>query len=299
MEAFKLASVHSAQGIRAAVVVGETVHELEGDVGGVAAGSVLALLERWDEAFAALSRAVDQGALKGRAYPLAEARFAAPILYPNKYLMAGANYADHAMEMQGKRPDKSKMIPFAFLKATRGCIIGPGEPIVKPATVEKLDWEGELGVVIGRPARNVSVADAHQYVAGYTICNDVTSRDRNSRTDVGFPHDWYAGKSCDTFGPMGPYFVPAQFVPEPENLALKTTVSGQVMQNSNTSFLLFNIAELIQYCTRDATLHPGDVISTGTPSGVGMGRGVFLKPGDTVVIEIEGLGRLENPVVAG
>ncbi len=202
MEAFKLASVHSAQGIRAAVVVGETVHELEGDVGGVAAGSVLALLERWDEAFAALSRAVDQGALKGRAYPLAEARFAAPILYPNKYLMAGANYADHAMEMQGKRPDKSKMIPFAFLKATRGCIIGPGEPIVKPATVEKLDWEGELGVVIGRPARNVSVADAHQYVAGYTICNDVTSRDRNSRTDIGFPHDWYAGKSCDTFGPM-------------------------------------------------------------------------------------------------
>lgn len=296
MPAWKLASLRTAQGIRAAVVVDEQVYELPAEWNGLPASSLLALLERWDEALAALDRAAERGDWAMRPLSLAEARFAAPILYPSKFLMAGANYADHTFEMQGVMPDKSNMAPYAFLKATRGCIIGPGETIVRPATEEKVDWEGELAVVIGRPARNVRAANAYDYIAGYTICNDVSARTRNNRQDIAFRQDWYAGKSCDTFGPMGPYLVPRQFVPEPENLRLTTTVSGQVMQDSNTRFLLFNIAELLEFLSRDATLYPGDVISTGTPSGVGMGRGVFLKAGDVVVVEIEGLGRLENPV---
>jgi 2,4-diketo-3-deoxy-L-fuconate hydrolase len=297
MPAYKLASLRTADGIRAAVVVDELVHELPEVWNGLPSGSLLALLERWDEALAALDTAVERGDMwAGRPLPLAEARFAAPILYPGKFLMAGANYADHAFEMQGVMPDKSKMAPYAFLKATRGCIIGPGETIVRPAGEDKVDWEGELAVVIGREARNVRGENAYDYIAGYTICNDVSARTRNSRQDIGFRQDWYAGKSCDTCGPMGPFLTPKQFVPEPENLRLTTTVSGQTMQDSNTRFLLFNIAELMEFLTRDATLFPGDVISTGTPSGVGMGRGVFLKAGDVVTVEIEGLGRLENPV---
>ncbi|HZS02520.1 MAG TPA: fumarylacetoacetate hydrolase family protein [Chloroflexota bacterium] len=294
---FRLASLRTAAGIRAAVAVENQVHELPPRWHDLPAESVLALLQQWDRAFPAIQAAVARGESFGaQTLPVAEARFAAPILYPRKLLMAGVNYVDHVHEMQGHRPDKTNVRPFAFLKATEGCLIGPGEAILCPAGEETLDWEGELGVVIGRPARNVPASAAYDYIAGYTICNDVTSRARSRRDDIQFRYDWYASKSCDTFGPMGPYLVPRQFVPDPENLHLVTTVNGEAMQDSNTRFLLFNIAELVEFLTRDATLLPGDVISTGTPSGVGMGRGRFLQPGDVVAVEIEGLGRLENPV---
>ena len=298
MDPFKLASIRTRRGVRAAVVVDELAYELPDELSGIPAGSLFALLQRWHLALPMLARLAErkgEGAVDQ--YPLAQVQFAAPILYPRKLLMAGANYAEHTQEMVGQRADRATQRPYAFLKATEGCVIGFGEAIVRPAGVEQLDWEGELAVVIGRAAKDVPAAKAFDYVAGYTIMNDVTARERTHRGDSVFEYDWYAAKSCDTFGPMGPYLVPREFVPEPENLRLVTTVSGQVMQDSSTKHMIYSIAELIAFLSRAATLAPGDVISTGTPSGVGMGRGIFLEPGDTVAVEIEGLGRLENPVV--
>jgi 2-keto-4-pentenoate hydratase/2-oxohepta-3-ene-1,7-dioic acid hydratase in catechol pathway len=210
--------------------------------------------------------------------------------------MVGANYAEPTPETTGQRADRAPGRPYAFLKATEGCIVGSGEAIVRPAGVEQLDWGGELAVVIGRAAKDVPAANALDYVAGYTIVNDVTARERTRRDDV-FAYDWYAAKSCDTFAPMGPFLVPRDFVPEPESLRLVTTVSGQVTQDANTNQMVYTVAELIAFLSRAATLAPGDVIATGTPSGVARDRGLFLEPGDAVAVEIEGLGRLENPVV--
>jgi 2-keto-4-pentenoate hydratase/2-oxohepta-3-ene-1,7-dioic acid hydratase in catechol pathway len=184
-------------------------HELPAELRGVPADSLLTLLRRWDEALPLLGELVEgPGGWSVRQHPLADVRFDAPILYPRKLLMAGANYADHTQEMVGQRADRATQRPYAFLKATEGCIIATGDAILYPRGVEKLDWEGELAVVIGRPAKEVPADRAYDYVAGYTIVNDITARERTWRTDWIFKYDWYAAKSADTFAPMGPYFVP-------------------------------------------------------------------------------------------
>jgi 2,4-diketo-3-deoxy-L-fuconate hydrolase len=171
--------------------------------------------------------------------------------------------------------------------------------VVIPPHAERVDWEVELAVVIGRTGRHIAKEDAYDYIAGYTILNDVSARDLNRRTDYPFKHDWFRGKSFDTFGPLGPWFVPRACIAEPQNLRMRLAVNGEMMQDGNTSGMIFNIAEQIEYLSTILTLQPGDLIATGTPTGVGMGRGIYLKAGDVMVASIDGIGSIENPLVAG
>jgi 2-keto-4-pentenoate hydratase/2-oxohepta-3-ene-1,7-dioic acid hydratase in catechol pathway len=225
----------------------------------------------------------------------------APLLYPNTLFMAGSNYGAHTREMAGGAGyDKTTRRPYFFIKLARQGVIGTGEPIRLPHTSKQVDWEVELAVVIGRAARNVKARDALKYVAGYTICHDVSLRDIGHRKDwPQWERDWIMHKSCDTGAPMGPVVVPSAFIPDPQKLYLKTWINDELQQDSNTDDMTFKIDEQIEFLSELFTLLPGDVISTGTPSGVGRPRGIFLKPGDTVRMEIESIGTLVNPVVQG
>jgi len=224
--------------------------------------------------------------------PLGDARIHAPIAGPEKVIGIGLNYEDHAAETGADIPEK----PIVFAKFAN-TVIGPGETIRIPPITEQADYEAELAVVIGRPARNVSEDEALDYVFGYANCNDVSSRDLQF-SEGG---QWTRSKSIDTFCPLGPYLVTADEVPDPQNFSVRSIVNGEVMQDGTTSDMIFTVAQLISFLSTGMTLMPGDVVATGTPAGVGFARDpkVFLKPGDEVTIEIEGLGSLTNPVEAG
>ena len=214
----------------------------------------------------------------------------APIPRPGKILCIGLNYRDHAAESNQPIPE----YPTVFTKYNN-VVIGPGEAIVLPTITEQIDYEAEFAFVIGRTARNVAAEDALDYVAGYLPFNDVSARDYQMRTS-----QWTVGKTFDTFGPMGPALVTADEIANPHDLDIRLTINGEVLQSSNTSNLIFSVNELIADLTSFMTLEPGDLISTGTPSGVGSARQPprWLRAGDVVRVEIEGLGALENPVVA-
>ncbi|WGT49950.1 fumarylacetoacetate hydrolase family protein [Thioclava nitratireducens] len=218
-------------------------------------------------------------------------RLGAPIAGIGKMICIGLNYADHAAESGATVPPE----PLIFMKAT-SAIQGPNDPIVIPRGAEQTDWEVELGIVIGKPAKYVSEEDAMDYVAGYVLANDVSERsyqkDRSGQ--------WTKGKSCDSFGPLGPYLVTRDAVADPQKLAMKLSVNGEVMQNGSTETMVFGVKKLVSYLSQFMTLHPGDVISTGTPPGVAMGMETprFLRPGDVVELEIEGLGQQRAEVVA-
>jgi 2-keto-4-pentenoate hydratase/2-oxohepta-3-ene-1,7-dioic acid hydratase in catechol pathway len=218
-------------------------------------------------------------------------------LRPVRIFCAAANYIEHAKEMGTVLASKTQSKPYMFLKL-QDTVVGPGDAIVKPPETSKLDWEVELAAVIGRQARRVGTAEALDYVAGYTILNDISARDLNARTDYPFKFDWFQGKCWDTFAPLGPWIVPAWLVPDPQALSLRLTVNGEVMQQDTTGHMIWNVREQISYLSQILTLRPGDVIATGTPTGVGMARGVFLKDGDTVEASIEGIGVLRNRVTA-
>ena len=222
---------------------------------------------------------------------LSDVKLMAPITNPNKVVAIGLNYLDHIKESNAQVPK----LPIMFTKYTTS-IVGPGDEVRwDPALTAKVDWEVELAVVIGKAAYRVSEADALNYVAGYTACNDVSARDlQTERGD-----QWIRGKSLDTFCPLGPCIVTKDEIADPHNLKLKTIVNGKVMQDSNTSQLLFKLPYLIHYLSQAFTLLPGDVIITGTPPGVGMGMKppVFLKDGDVMTVEVEGIGELTNPCV--
>lgn len=222
--------------------------------------------------------------------PLAQVRLLAPLPTPRKIVCIGLNYRDHCEENNVPLP-KSPVIFSKFATA----VIGPGEAIVKPKLTEQLDYEAELAFVIGRAGKHIPESEAMRYVAGYTIFNDVSAR------DIQFGDgQWVRGKTCDTFAPMGPTLVTADEVPDPHSLSIRLEVNGKVLQNSNTRHLIFNIPYLISFLSRGFTWQPGDIVSTGTPSGVGVFRNpqVFLQPGDVVTITIERLGTLSNPVVS-
>jgi 2,4-diketo-3-deoxy-L-fuconate hydrolase len=223
---------------------------------------------------------------------LEEARLHAPITRPQKIIAIGLNYEDHAAETGGEAPEK----PIVFAKYPN-TIIGPGEAIRIPPITEQADYEAELAVVIGRPAKNVSESEALDYVFGYTNCNDVSSRDLQF-SEGG---QWTRSKSIDTFAPVGPYIATRDEVPDPQDLSIRCVLNGETMQDSTTAKMIFPVAELVSFLSTGMTLMPGDLILTGTPAGVGFVRDpkVFLKPGDEVTIEIEGLGSLTNPVEAG
>ncbi|ANE57348.1 fumarylacetoacetate hydrolase family protein [Methylomonas sp. DH-1] len=262
-------------------VVGEQV---------IAAGAglpndMLAFLAAGAAAQGALQALIDSGAA-GK--PLAEVQLLAPIPRPGKLLGVGLNYADHIGETGLEKPE----YPTFFTKQST-CVIGPGAAIHLPPVSDKVDYEGELALVIGKRCKNVSAERAGEVIAGYTICNDVTVRDWQARTPT-----WTLGKSFDTHGPLGPWLVTADEIADPHNLSLKTWVDAELRQNANTGEMIFNCYELIAYLSQVMTLEPGDVISTGTPAGVGVKmkpRG-YLKPGQIVRIEIEGIGTLTNPV---
>jgi 2-keto-4-pentenoate hydratase/2-oxohepta-3-ene-1,7-dioic acid hydratase in catechol pathway len=216
---------------------------------------------------------------------------------PERIFCAAANYIEHANEMSSKLGAKSESKPYMFIKL-RNTVIGPGDLIRKPPETEKLDWEIELAGVIGIGGRRIARERALDHVAGYTIVNDISARDLNSRSDYPFKVDWFQGKCHDTFAPFGPWIVPAWSIADPQTLDLHLTVNGQDMQKDNTKNMIWSLREQIAYLSTIVTLEPGDVIATGTPAGVGMGRGIFLKPGDVVSASIAGIGTLTNTVVA-
>lgn len=208
-----------------------------------------------------------------------------------KIMCIGLNYVDHAKETGSPIPEE----PILFLKANSS-LNGPGDKVVMPKDSAKSDWEVELGVVIGTRANNVSKARALDHVAGYCVVNDVSEREWQMEHGP----TWTKGKSCDTFCPIGPWLVTADEVPDPQNLDMWLDVNGERRQTGNTSTMIFGVAELVAYLSRIMTLHPGDVISTGTPPGVGAGfePPVFLKDGDVMTLGIEGLGRQSQTVEA-
>ncbi|HEX29953.1 TPA: FAA hydrolase family protein [Candidatus Poribacteria bacterium] len=214
-------------------------------------------------------------------------RLKPPITYPRKLLCLAGNYAEHIREGGGTAYDKSKVTPRVFMKPPSTTVIGHGEPIVIPRNGNRIDWEAELGVVIGRRGKFISAEEAYDYVFGYTIVNDVSERrlkvpkEREPREgDRWF--DWLNGKWFDTFAPMGPWIVTKDEIPDPHSLRISLTVNGEVMQDSNTNHMIFTVPELIQFISTLLTLEPGDVISTGTPEGAGAARGIFLKKGELV-----------------
>lgn len=223
--------------------------------------------------------------------PLGELRLLAPVPAPRNVICVGRNYREHAAEEGVEAPAE----PALFLKTTTS-VIGPGEAIAwDPAYTSQVDYEAELAVVIGRTARHVPVTEALSYAYGYTCLNDVSARDLQFG-DL----QWSRGKSLDTFCPMGPALVTADEVPDPQALGIRCTVNGTVVQDADTSAMYHSVAEIIAYCSRAFTLHPGDVIATGTPGGVGVFREpqLFLKDRDEVAVEIDGIGRLVNPCCA-
>jgi 2-keto-4-pentenoate hydratase/2-oxohepta-3-ene-1,7-dioic acid hydratase in catechol pathway len=217
-------------------------------------------------------------------------RLGCPVAQVGKFIAIGLNYADHAAEAKLPVPTE----PVVFMKAT-SCLQGPNDPVMLPKGSLKTDWEVELGVVIGARARHVPLKDALRHVAGYCVVNDVS--ERAFQLERG--GTWDKGKGCDTFGPVGPWLVTRDEVSRPQKLKLWLDVNGQAMQRGSTRTMIFGVAKLVSYVSQFMTLMPGDLITTGTPPGVGMGRQppVFLKPGDSVTLGIEGLGEQRQLVM--
>ena len=263
------------------------------------------VLWHWDRALPILQNLADRiagdpGALSDAVQPLGDVDLLAPILYPDAIFCAFANFTDHMQEMSGREPpDKTKVRPLHFIKLGSHCVIGPEAEVKLPSHSEKVDWEAELAAVIGRPARNVNAAEAMDYVAGYTIVNDLSLRDQGRRQDWNGTHDFLSGKSFDTGAPLGPWIVPKGQIKDVYDLDMKQWVAGKLQQDSSSSFMHFTIAEQIEALSHKFTLRPGDVIATGSPSGNGRPQGIFLEPGQDLRIEIEGIGTLHNPIVQG
>lgn len=257
---------------------------------------------------------------------LASVRTLPPIVYPMTMLNVAVNYREHAQEMAAqpatgpssaagrtppgsalpgttsapgiweRKPGDERWNPYMFIKLP-SAVIASGEAIRIPPGRTRIDWECELGVVIGRPASRVPIARASEHIFGYTVENDVS--DRGGRGDTRHGGDWLIGKSHDTFAPLGPFIVPREFVPDPQKLAIRFTLNGQVMQDANTALMIHDVFEQVSYASHITTLRPGDVIATGSPAGVGSARTppIFLKHGDVAVCTYDGIGTLRNTVV--
>lgn len=247
---------------------------------------MLAFLQGGATAHAAAQKAIDSAT---ESLAASTVKILAPIPRPGKIICIGLNYSDHAAETGQPIPK----YPIVFSKYAN-TVIATGEAIVLPRVTNEVDYEAELGFVIGKTARYVSAADALDYVAGYMPINDVSARDYQTRIS-----QWTMGKTFDTFAPMGPALVTSDEVGDAGNLKISLTINGEVLQDSNTNQLIFGIAQLVEALSEVMTLEPGDIVSTGTPPGVGMARNPkrYMKPGDVVDITIEKLGTLSNPVV--
>src|SRR5437899_429509 len=308
---YKLLSYQSGREARAGILVGEQIYDAARLAGQPAWSSVLGALQDWGRAhraFAAGAKGIAAGRSKAKGLPLERAKLLAPVLYPGNIYCAGANYTDHMAEMaraQGQAPGPTMKElgekPWHFVKSSKSSVVGPGARVKLPVYSQMVDWEVELAAVIGRAARDVSVEKALDYVAGYTIANDLSARDvmrrdKNPATSP-FHYDWLSQKCFDGACPLGPWIVPASDIPYPQNLALKLWVNNKLMQDSHTGKMIFSTAEQIAMLSSRVTLHPGDLVLTGTPAGVGMPRRMFLKAGDTVKLWIEGIGELSHTMV--
>jgi len=239
---------------------------------------------------------------KGIAFPLTAVSIKAPIKYPWNLLNMAANYWSHAKEMGVQKDiDPDRDDPYIFAKSPRSCIVDPGTPYYIPPGRDKIDWEGELAIIMAKPAFHVTKEKALDYVFGYSIIYDVSDRARGNRKDPMFPGpDWFGGKSRDGAAPFGPFLVPKEFVSNPHDLHIVTKVNGTVKQDGNTSDMIYDVEHQIAYISSIMTLYPGDVIASGTMSGVGTARKPpeYLKPGDVVEITIDGIGTLKTPIAA-
>jgi 2-keto-4-pentenoate hydratase/2-oxohepta-3-ene-1,7-dioic acid hydratase in catechol pathway len=284
------------------VVVGEQIFDLAATTGNPDDSTLVSFYTDWEAAPTRLAAALAVG--PKAAMPLTQTKLLAPLLYPGAIYCAGANYQDHAAEMnarQGRPPDPDPhtlgLKAWHFIKASRS-VTHPDATVTLPRASKSVDWEVELAAVIGRPAKDVAESRALDYVTGYLIANDLSARDLGFREQLPptnpFRTDWLAHKSFDGSCPLGPWIVPASEIGDPQNLGLKLWVNDVLKQDSNTGKMIFTLAEQIEQLSSRITLHPGDVILTGTPAGVGAGRGEFLKPGDVVKLWIEKIGALTN-----
>jgi 2-keto-4-pentenoate hydratase/2-oxohepta-3-ene-1,7-dioic acid hydratase in catechol pathway len=304
---YKLATYQSSSGPRAGIVVGDEVFDAAKLTGKATYAIVTNILADWKTAEGALRKAVARAA-KSRAgrQPLAKTKLLAPIRFPSAIYCCGSNYADHAAEMAAREnrppppdPHTLGLKAWHFLKAPH-TIVGPGATIQISSYAKHMDWEIELAAVIGRTAKDVPQDKALACVAGYTIANDLSARDRFQRANVPddspFKYDWIKQKTFDGSCPLGPWIVPASDIGDPQKLALKLWINGVLKQDSNTSQMIFTLAEQIEQLSIGMTLHPGDLILTGTPAGVGAGCGEFLKSGDIVKLYVENIGEISNRV---
>jgi 2-keto-4-pentenoate hydratase/2-oxohepta-3-ene-1,7-dioic acid hydratase in catechol pathway len=283
----KLITYDAGSGARLGALVEDWVIDLNEASQGSLPADMRSFLELGEAGLDTARSIVEKASSAARTIPANEVKLLAPILNPSKVIAIGLNYMDHCRE-QNIEPPKA---PIIFTKFTTS-IIDPGDIIQwDPALTDKVDYEVELAVVIGRPTRLVSAAEALDYVAGYTICNDVSARDLQQGDG-----QWVRAKSLDTFCPLGPCLVTKDEITDPQNLSLRCSVNNEVRQDSNTNEMIFSVRELIEYTSRAFTLLPGDIITTGTPDGVGVFRSppIFLTDGDEVVVEIEGIGQLSN-----
>ena len=300
---YRLLSYVSKGQPRAGLLVNEAVYDLAAATRNAAWSSVLAVLNDWPKAKAALAKAAKATRAKG--LPLAKTKLLAPILYPGNIYCAGANYKDHVAEMdraQGREPgptmkDRGEK-PWHFVKTSKSSVVGPGAKVKLPAFSKAVDWEVELAAVIGQRAKDVSVDKALDCVAGYTIANDLSARDVMRREGnpptSPFHYDWVSQKCFDGACPLGPWIVPASEIRDPHNLGIKLWIGDELMQDSNTGQMIFDTAEQIAMLSSRVTLQPGDLVLTGTPAGVGMGRKRFLQPGERLRLWIEGIGELTH-----
>lgn len=273
--------------------VGKVIGDLVVDLGDAFEGTPATMLGILQGGKEMLARLMNVQTEHATTHLLSDVKLEAPISNPQKYLAIGLNYQDHVDEIirrGGKGPEHQM-----WFNKQVSCITGPYDPIHKPKVSEALDYEGELGVVIGKRCRHVSEADALSMVGGYTILNDVTARDWQRKTT-----QWTLGKSFDTHGPMGPWLVTPDDISDPEDLEMRLFVNGELRQKTSTGGMVYNIAAQISYLSTVMTLEPGDVLATGTCSGAGFGFNPpkFLQIGDVVRVEIDQLGYIENTVIA-
>jgi 2-keto-4-pentenoate hydratase/2-oxohepta-3-ene-1,7-dioic acid hydratase in catechol pathway len=307
MAGYKIATYKTPDGPRAGLVIDDKVFDAAKLTGKPAYATVLGILEDWRSAQGVLKKAAAGAAKSGaksrlKPVPLSRAKLMAPVRWPSAIYCAGANYADHAAEMARRMnrppepdPHTQGLKAWHFIKAAR-TLADPGATVKISDVSNRVDWEVELAAVIGRPARNVPEDKALSYVAGYTAANDLSARDRGPRPNISetspFKADWTKHKTFDGSCPLGPWIVPASEIGDPQNLGLKLWVNDVLKQDSNSKDMIFNLAEQIAQLSNGMTLHPGDLILTGTPAGVGSARGEFLKAGDVVKIWIEKIGEL-------
>ena len=314
-EQFALGTYDAGEGPFPAVVQADQAHDLRPLL---AYESVAAILDDWDTALPRLVELVERCGL-GDGLPIARLRTLPPVGRRSTIFAAGANYREHVMQLavahrMGKAGAGEEELaaaaareiderrangsPYVWVGASSG-ISGAHDDVILPSGYDDHDWELELGVIIGRPVRRVSVDDALSYVAGYTICNDITTRSLVGRLDIPMMGtDWLRAKNSPTFFPTGPWLVPAMFVPDPMKLGIRLRLNGQTMQDSTTSDMVFGIAELIAYISQWAEMQPGDMLITGSPAGNGSHYGRFLRDGDVMECEIDGLGVQRTRCVA-